>query len=72
MALRCQQARPAQFVGLLNKEIAAATQSPEILQRFTDEAVLAYGSTPEEFSAYIKKEHVRIGKVIKESGARFE
>lgn len=63
-------ARP--IIDLLSREIAAATKSQEIVDRLTFEAVIPIGSTPEGFSAHIKKEFTRIGKVIKESGARFE
>jgi tripartite-type tricarboxylate transporter receptor subunit TctC len=63
-------ARP--IVDLLSREIAAATKSPDILERLTFEAVIPIGSAPAEFSAHIKKESMRIGKVIRDSGARFE
>jgi tripartite-type tricarboxylate transporter receptor subunit TctC len=63
---------PRPIIEMLNREVVAATKSPDILERLTAEAVLAVGSTPEEFAAYIKKEHARIGKVIRESGAHFD
>ena len=63
---------PRPIIDVLNREIVAATKSPDITQRLTEEAVLAVGSTPEQFAAHIKKEYARISKVVKESGAQFE
>jgi tripartite-type tricarboxylate transporter receptor subunit TctC len=60
------------IVDVLNHEIVAATKSPEIQERLVFEAVIPIGGTPEEFSAHIKKEHARIGKVIKASTAKFD
>jgi tripartite-type tricarboxylate transporter receptor subunit TctC len=59
-------------VDLLSREIQAATRTPEIGDRLTNEGVIAIGSSPSEFAAYIRKEHGRIGKVVKTSGAKFE
>jgi tripartite-type tricarboxylate transporter receptor subunit TctC len=63
---------PRPIIDLLNKEIVAATKAPDIAQRLADEGVVAVGNTPEQFAAYIKKEFARVGKVIKQSGARFD
>ena len=60
------------IVDTLNREIVAATRSQEIQERLGFEAVIPIGSTPEEFSAHIKKEYARIGKVIKASDAKFD
>jgi tripartite-type tricarboxylate transporter receptor subunit TctC len=62
-------ARPV--IERLNREIVAAVKSREVQERLVGEAVIPIGSSPEEFSAHIAKELARAGKVIKESGAKF-
>ena len=63
---------PRAIVTSLSRETAAAIRSPEISSKLTAEAVLVIGSTPEEFSAHIKDELARIGKVIREAGITME
>jgi len=63
---------PQPVIELLNREIVAATKSKEIVDHLTREAVIPVGNSPAEFSAYIKREYARIGKVVKASGANFE
>jgi tripartite-type tricarboxylate transporter receptor subunit TctC len=63
---------PRAIIDSLSRETAAAVKSPEISSKLTAEAVLVIGSTPEEFSAHIKDELARIGKVIREAGITME
>ena len=63
---------PKAIVDLLSREIATATRSPDALERLNAEGVVAVGSTPDEFAAFIRKEHERIGKVIRASDAKFD
>jgi tripartite-type tricarboxylate transporter receptor subunit TctC len=51
----------------LSREIVAATRSPEISGRLTSEAVIAIGSSPEEFDAHIRRELARWAKVISQA-----
>ena len=60
------------IIDTLSREIAAATRTPEILERLNNEAVIPIGSTPAEFASHIRKEHARVAQVVKTSGARFE
>jgi tripartite-type tricarboxylate transporter receptor subunit TctC len=60
------------IVDLLAREIAAATRTPQIQDHLTSEGVVPVGSTPAEFAAHIRKEHARVAKVVKSSGAKFE
>jgi len=62
---------PRAIIELLNKEAVAAMKTPDIIERLSFEGVIPVGNTPEEFAAYIKKEHARIGKVIRASDAKF-
>jgi tripartite-type tricarboxylate transporter receptor subunit TctC len=60
------------IIDRLSRETAAAVRSPEISTKLTAEANLVIGSSPEEFSAHIKGELARIGKVIREAGITME
>jgi len=63
---------PRAIIDLLNKEAVAAMKAPDIIERLSFEGVIPVGNTPEEFAAYIRKEHARIGKVIRASDAKFD
>ena len=63
---------PRTIVDLLNRETVAAMKAPDIVERLAFEGVIAVGNSPEEFAAYIRKEHARIGKVIRASDAKFD
>jgi tripartite-type tricarboxylate transporter receptor subunit TctC len=63
---------PRAAVDRLSKEVMAIVRSPDISNRLNDEAVIAVGSTPDEFTAYIKKELARWAKVIKSAGIALE
>lgn len=56
---------PRPIIERLGREIAAITQSPEISNRLTNEAVIPVGSTPDEFDAHIRRELARWEKVIR-------
>lgn len=60
------------IIDLLNRETVAAMKAPDIIERLSFEGVIPVGNSPEEFAAYIKKEHARIGKVIRASDAKFD
>ena len=63
---------PRPIIDRLSREIAAAAKSHEVQERLVKEAVIAVGSSPDEFAAHIRKEFARAARVVKESGARFE
>jgi len=63
---------PRAIINSLSKETAAAIRSPDISSKLAAEAVLPIGSTPEEFTAHIRDELARIGKVIREAGITME
>jgi tripartite-type tricarboxylate transporter receptor subunit TctC len=60
------------IIDFLAREIAAATRSPQIQDHLNSEGVVPVGSTPAEFAVHIRKEHARVAKVVKSSGAKFE
>ena len=59
---------PRPIVDRLNQALAKATSSPEMKNRLAAEGVEVVNSTPEEFSAVIKRELVQWAKVIKAAG----
>ena len=61
---------PKEIVRQLADDIAAIVKSPEIRERITADGAEPVGSTPEAFGAFLKKEMLKWGKVVKESGAR--
>lgn len=63
---------PPPVVALLNKEIAAYLNRPDIKQKFIDIGIESVGSTPQELAAAMKSEMARMGKVIKENNIRAE
>ena len=63
---------PAAIISRLSRETAQAINKPELKERFAATGGDVDGSTPQEFTAKIKAEITRLGKVIKESNIRAE
>ncbi|MDP1716462.1 MAG: tripartite tricarboxylate transporter substrate-binding protein, partial [Burkholderiales bacterium] len=63
---------PKAAIDRLSKEVITIIHTPEFTSRLNDEAVIAVGSTPEEFATHIRKELARWAKVIKQSGIQLE
>ena len=63
---------PPAIVAELNAEINKVLAMPEIRKKITVEGGNVMGGTPEQFSALIKTEIPRWGKVVKDSGARID
>lgn len=61
---------PAPIVERLYTEIARILKSPEIQKRFADLGNDVSGMPPQELAALIKSDLPRLGKIVKESGAR--
>lgn len=63
---------PRAIVEKLGKEVAAIVQMPEIGKTFEASGAIAVGSTPAVFTAFLKSETAKWGKVIKEAGIKLE
>jgi tripartite-type tricarboxylate transporter receptor subunit TctC len=63
---------PRAIIEKLGREVAAIVKSPEISKTFEASGAVAVGSTPAEFSAFIKTETAKWGKVIKDAGIKLE
>ncbi len=63
---------PQALVKKLGEEIAKATKSGDVLERFGRDGTIAVGSTPAEFGDFIRKEQARWGEVVRKSGVKAE
>ena len=61
---------PKEIVRQLADDIAAIVRLPEIRERILADGAEPIGSTPDAFGVFLKKEMLKWGKVVKESGAR--
>jgi tripartite-type tricarboxylate transporter receptor subunit TctC len=61
---------PPAIVARLQTEVARILRLPEVRQQMAALGAEPIGNTPEEFSAFLKTEMARWGKVIKEKGIR--
>ncbi|MGH8617719.1 MAG: Bug family tripartite tricarboxylate transporter substrate binding protein [Burkholderiales bacterium] len=58
------------IVNKLQQEIAKVLQAPDLKTRFLNDGIEPIGSTPEQFTEHTKKEAVKWGKVVKDTGAK--
>ncbi|MFN0299421.1 MAG: Bug family tripartite tricarboxylate transporter substrate binding protein [Burkholderiales bacterium] len=63
---------PREIIAKLNAEIARVLRTPEMRDRLAQQGVDAIIDTPEEFSAYVREEIARWGKVVRDSGAKLD
>ena len=63
---------PRPIVMKLNAEINKALQSPILRERYATIEAEPVGGTPEQFAAFVKKEAVKWGEVVKKSGAKVD
>ena len=61
---------PPDIVKQLAADIGAIVKLPDIRERILADGAEPIGSTPDVFGAFLKKEMLKWGKVVKESGAR--
>jgi tripartite-type tricarboxylate transporter receptor subunit TctC len=61
---------PAPIVDVLNRAVVSAARAPATVERFTALGAESVGSSPAEFTAYVKSEIPRWSKAIRASGAK--
>jgi tripartite-type tricarboxylate transporter receptor subunit TctC len=61
---------PKPIVAKLHADTVKALADPDVKKKFADLGVVAVSSTPEEFSAFIKSEMAKYGKLIKEANIK--
>jgi tripartite-type tricarboxylate transporter receptor subunit TctC len=59
---------PKHLVMRLNKEVAAALNTPQVKDTLLGQGAEVAPTSPEEFGAYVKSEAVKWARVVKESG----
>jgi tripartite-type tricarboxylate transporter receptor subunit TctC len=69
-ALYAPGATPTAIVNRLNSEFVKAMQNPDVSKRFGDLALDVVTSTPAELAKLGADETVRLGRVVRESGAK--
>lgn len=64
---------PREILARVHAEIVKFVQTPDIRNRFANQGVeLQASAAPEEFTAFIKTEYVRWGKIMEEAGIKPE
>jgi tripartite-type tricarboxylate transporter receptor subunit TctC len=63
---------PEEIVKRLNRELVRAVRSPAGREWFAAQGGVAVGDSPEAFAAYIRAEHEKWGKLIREAGIKAE
>ncbi len=63
---------PRAIVDKLQGDIARALHTPETREWLTTQGATPGGESPEEFAAFIKAEHAKWGKVIREAGIKVD
>jgi tripartite-type tricarboxylate transporter receptor subunit TctC len=61
---------PAPITAKLNAEFVKALRSDEVKDKMLPQVVFVIPGTPEELGAIVKRDLVRLGKVVRESGAK--
>jgi tripartite-type tricarboxylate transporter receptor subunit TctC len=61
---------PRPVVARLNSELVKIMHSPELKERLAATGTEPLTSTPEEFSAYIKREIAKWGEVVRKAGVK--
>ncbi len=63
---------PRAIIDRLHGEIAKILRAPNTAERLAIDGSVAIGSTPEEFAVFIKSEHAKWSKVVREANIRVE
>jgi tripartite-type tricarboxylate transporter receptor subunit TctC len=63
---------PQAIVSTLSAEVARIVQLPDVAQRFQLDGAEAVGSTPTEFTAFLKAEMQKWSKVVRDAGIKPE
>jgi tripartite-type tricarboxylate transporter receptor subunit TctC len=63
---------PREAVNILSKEMQAAVRKPELRERFVALGIDPAGTTPEEFTKFLRDEVDKWGKVIRAANVKIE
>jgi tripartite-type tricarboxylate transporter receptor subunit TctC len=63
---------PKEIVAKLNVEIVKILNMPDVKESLSVQGAESFGSTPEQFAAYIQEETAKWAKIVKHSGLQLE
>ena len=63
---------PRETINRINASVVRALKSPEVIKRIQDAGQTPSPCTPEEFSALIKTEYERWGRIVRATGAKVQ
>ena len=63
---------PRAIVERLNSEIVKILRAPNTMERLAADGSIVIGNTPEEYAAFLKAEHAKWSKVVREANIRVE
>ena len=69
LGLAAPAGTPAEIVGRIHAETARVLQDAELQQSFRSAGITAAIMGPQEFAAFIRAEHAKWGKVVRDTGA---
>jgi tripartite-type tricarboxylate transporter receptor subunit TctC len=61
---------PEQVLARIHAESVTALRAPEVGERLQAQGAIVVGNSPAEFAAFIRAEHARWGKVVREAGIK--
>lgn len=61
---------PAGPINRLNADVLKALKDPDLVRQFDAQGGIVLGSTPQEYGAYLKSEHERWSRIIKEANIK--
>jgi tripartite-type tricarboxylate transporter receptor subunit TctC len=63
---------PRAIINKLHADLTQALMLPDVRERLTGTGVDLIGSTPQQLASFIQSEIAKLGKVVKQSGARID
>lgn len=63
---------PALVVGRLNQEIVTILHSADVKERMSAQGLEAVGGTPQQYSAHLKDELAKYGRIVKAAGIKLD
>jgi tripartite-type tricarboxylate transporter receptor subunit TctC len=61
---------PKPLIAKLNADIVKVLQMPDVREKLLAQGAEPVSSTPAELDAYVRNEIVKLGKIVRDSGAR--
>jgi tripartite-type tricarboxylate transporter receptor subunit TctC len=69
-AVLAPAATPKALINKLNADIVRVLQTPDVREKLLVQGAEPVSSTPARLDAYVREEIVKLGKIVRESGAR--